>query len=126
MQVTGFVVQEHTTAEGVHWDFMLEQGKVLKTFRLEEPPQRALREAVRAIPIFDHALRFLTYEGPVQNGAGSVKIVDRGQCRLQDRLDNRWVMELYGAVLAGCFVLGPDQDDTWFLSPGDIPDVRQA
>ena len=44
-----FVVQEHTTPDGVHWDLMLEKGDVLTTFRLEQPPQAASNGAVRAV-----------------------------------------------------------------------------
>jgi len=74
MQDKRFVIQEHQTPEGVHWDLMLEQGDVLATFRLQEPPGQVLVHAVRAERIVDHPMRFLWYEGPVQNGAGRVRI----------------------------------------------------
>ncbi len=77
-----FVVQEHATPDGVHWDLMLEKGEVLTTFRLEQPPKAVSTSTVRATKIFDHPLRFLTYEGPVQKGTGKVRIVDRGTCEL--------------------------------------------
>jgi len=76
-----FVIQKHETADGVHWDLMLEQDEVLTTFRLEEPPEQALVHPVRAERIFDHPLRFLWYEGPVQKGTGCVHIVERGSWR---------------------------------------------
>jgi len=38
MESQRFVVQEHETVEGVHWDLMLEEGEFLTTFR--QPTQR--------------------------------------------------------------------------------------
>jgi len=114
-----FVVQEHTTPEGVHWDLMLEQGDALTTFRLDQEPAQALTHQVRAVKIFDHPLRFLTYEGPVQKGTGHVRIVDSGSYSYRDRCDDRWALELNGNVLKGGFVLARVEDDTWRLStPG--------
>ena len=46
-----FVVQEHETADGVHWDLMLEQDEVLTTFRLEEPPEQVLVHPLSLIHI---------------------------------------------------------------------------
>jgi len=111
-----FVIQEHTTAGGVHWDFMLERGEVLVTFRLEEPPANVPDHPVRAVRIFDHPLRFLTYEGPVQKGAGRVRIVERGACRLLDESEDAIVLDLQGSILAGAFVLTRTLDQTWELA----------
>ncbi|MHC4519256.1 MAG: DNA polymerase ligase N-terminal domain-containing protein [Planctomycetota bacterium] len=108
-----FVVQEHTTAEGVHWDLMLEEGEVLVTFRLEERPEEALRHPVGATKIFDHPLRFLSYEGPVQKGAGQVRIVDRGTYRCDEQGEDRWVLTLSGTILRGDFTLARAQGDAW-------------
>ena len=77
MKRSRFVVQEHETPKGIHWDLMLEQGDILMTFRLEETPQEANRHPIQAVKIFDHPLRFLSYEGPVQQGTGRVRIIDR-------------------------------------------------
>lgn len=113
-----FVVQEHTTPEGVHWDLMLEQGGVLITFRLETEPAKCLAGEVRAVKIFDHPMRFLTYEGPVQKGTGKVRIVDSGTYRSRERRDDRWVLELDGSVLKGDFTLARIDDSEWrFKSP---------
>ena len=112
-----FVVQEHTTAAGVHWDLMLQQGEGLTTFRLSEPPQTVLCHAVRAVRIFDHALRFLSYEGPVQKGTGRVRIAERGTYRLTDQADDLIALELQGQCLQGGFTLSRVGDDTWEFSP---------
>jgi len=108
-----FVVQEHTTPEGVHWDLMLENGDVLKTFRLSGPPEIALERPLRAEPIFDHPTRFLMYEGPVQKGTGRVRIVDRGRYDERSRTETRWELFFDGAVLKGDFSLAQIEHDEW-------------
>jgi hypothetical protein len=112
-----FVVQEHTTPEGVHWDFMLEQGDVLATFRLEKEPAECLTQEVRAVKIFDHPLRFLAYEGPVQKGTGKVRIADSGTYLRHDCRDDFWTLELNGDVLKGDFVLSRIGEAQWRFTP---------
>ncbi len=119
-----FVVQEHETADGVHWDLMLEQDKVLTTFRLEEPPEQVLVHPVPAEKIFDHPLRFLSYEGPVQKGTGRVRIVERG-CWRPEECDRRVVrandysplrvgrLILEGTILSGTFTLVRTSPTQW-------------
>jgi hypothetical protein len=111
-----FVVQEHTTPDGVHWDLMLEKADVLTTFRLKQPPQAASNGAVRAVRIFDHPLRFLTYEGPVQKGTGKVRIVDRGTCCLIDEADNAITLTVQGEILQGGFTLTRIEGTSWQLA----------
>ncbi len=108
-----FVVQEHTTVEGVHWDLMLEQDGVLITFRLEQEPAEVLAHEVRAVKIFDHPLRFLAYEGPVQKGTGKVRIIDSGVYSSPDRTENLWALTMDGCVLKGDFTLARTEDDAW-------------
>ena len=112
-----FVIQEHTTSDGVHWDLMLEQEGVLVTFRLEEEPAQALTHEVRAVKIFDHPLRFLTYEGPVQKGAGKVRIADSGTYQNRDRSDGLWGLGLDGVVLKGDYTLTRIVGDDWRFAP---------
>ncbi len=111
-----FVVQEHATPEGIHWDLMLERDGVLLTFRLEDEPAQSLEREVRAVKIFDHPLRFLTYEGPVQKGAGNVRIVDRGVYECRSQSENLLVIDLDGAVLRGDFTLTRIEGDEWRFS----------
>jgi len=119
MQRKQFVIQEHTTAEGIHWDLMLEQGDVLTTFRLEEMPSAIRDHSIRAEKIFDHPIRFLTYEGPVQQGTGHVRIVDRGTCHFSDRGGAATVLELNGDVLHGNLTLTRAPEAIWNVMPTD-------
>jgi hypothetical protein len=111
-----FVVQEHATRDGVHWDLMLEKGDVLTTFRLEQPPGAVSTGTIRATRIFDHPLRFLTYEGPVQKGTGEVRIVDRGICDISDEGEHVITLELQGTILQGGFTLTRIDGTSWQLA----------
>jgi hypothetical protein len=113
-----FVVQEHTTPEGVHWDLMLEQGEALTTFRLEQPPTAVSTGTVQATKIFDHPLKFLTYEGPVQKGTGEVRIVDRGTCDVLVEGEDALTLRLQGTTLQGSFTLTREKEKgTFYFSP---------
>ncbi len=107
-----FVIQEHTTPDGVHWDLMLEEGEVLTTFRLEQPPEAVATGTVQATKIFDHPLRFLTYEGPVQKGTGKVRIVERGTCDVLAEED-AIALTLDGTILRGDFTLTRAEETSW-------------
>ena len=111
-----FVVQKHTTSQGVHWDLMLEQDGVLITFRLADEPGRLPVSEIRATKIFDHPLRFLTYEGPVQKGTGKVRIVDRGTYQYGSGSEDFLNVELSGDVLRGDFTLTRLEGDEWRFS----------
>jgi hypothetical protein len=60
----------------VHWDMMLEQGNVLRTWRLAAPPEPHIEVAAEAIG--DHRLAYLDYEGPVSGSRGHVSCWDAG------------------------------------------------
>ena len=111
-----FVVQEHTTPDGIHWDLMLERGEVLTTFRLEQPPEAASTGTIRATKIFDHPLRFLTYEGPVQKGTGKVRIVERGTYEAPIEEEDAITLRLHGTILRGDFRLTRMEGTSWQLT----------
>jgi len=115
MQNKRYVVQEHSTVDGTHWDLMLEQDDVLATFRLEKMPSMVYGEKIRAEKIFDHPLRFLTYEGPVQQGTGRVRIADRGAYRPGKRNDEAVALSLTGEILNGEFLLARVDETNWNL-----------
>jgi hypothetical protein len=70
-----FVVLAHDWPEP-HFDLMLEDGPVLLTWRLTDPP--VVGRAIPAERIANHRICYLTYEGPVSGGRGSVRRVDGG------------------------------------------------
>ena len=116
METARFVIHEHTTPEGVHWDLMLEQGQALLTFRLPVPPAQAASAPTPATKIHDHPLRFLTYEGPVQKSTGRVQITDRGTLCIQTQTEGQIAFTLDGRTLHGAFTLTHTGGAEWTFS----------
>lgn len=99
----------------MHWDLMLEVCGVLQTYRLEMPPEKLPHQANTATKIFDHPLKFLTYEGSVNAGKGSVEIVEAGTYRLNE-CEDRQELQLNGKILKGKFTLTHIEGDRWEFS----------
>ncbi|MHC4060361.1 MAG: DNA polymerase ligase N-terminal domain-containing protein [Planctomycetota bacterium] len=120
--VRNFVVQRHTKGgRPVHWDLMLEMRGVLQTYRMALPPQELLRQKTVAVKIFDHPLKFLTYEGSLSKAKGSVQIADRGTYIPLDEAELVRQVQFNGEILKGKFVLRHIGDDKWefyFLNAG--------
>ena len=100
-----FVIQQHTNPDGVHWDLMLEMEDTLWTWRLNTPPAEIGNDPISAERIGDHPKRFLTYEGPVQNNTGTVKIADKGTYALCEQSDIELTLQLHGKILNGTYTL---------------------
>ena len=111
-----FVVQQHTTADSVHWDLMLESGNCLQTWRLEKNPEEVMNSSAAATKIFDHPLKFLTYEGPVNKGEGRVRIADTGICQILQENNENIELNMSGQILKGKFTLTHVKDDQWQFS----------
>lgn len=114
-KIDQFVIQEHTTPAGVHWDLMLEHEGVLWTWRLNSDPDTIQQTPIDAERIFDHPLRFLSYEGPVQNAAGSVRIADKGTLRMDLIEAEQIICQLDGGILKGTLGLGQVNGSQWTL-----------
>lgn len=61
----------------LHWDLMLEDDGVLRTWRLAKEPTPDIIIAAETLP--DHRLHYLDYEGPVSGDRGTVTRWDRGR-----------------------------------------------
>jgi len=112
-----YVIQRHARGNHVHWDFMLESGDSLRTWRIDVPPEQLLHAAAKASRIADHPLRFLTYEGPVNQGAGTVAIADSGTYTVQAQSDDELEIRLQGRVLNGVFRMDDLGDGNYRLTP---------
>lgn len=97
--VSRFVVLRHDSPRGLHWDFMLEAGGVLKTWALPEPPETPHPQTAEALP--DHRLDYLDYEGPVSRGRGSVSRHDGGTYHVERQHGDELVVVLEGDKLRG-------------------------
>lgn len=110
-----FVIQQHTTPEGVHWDLMLEMNGCLWTWRLNVCPAEIGDKPIPAERIADHDLRFLTYEGPVQNNTGSVTIIDKGTFTMLEKTSHSLIADFNGKILIGQFSLSQADENKWIL-----------
>jgi hypothetical protein len=105
-----FVILEHDHPE-LHWDFMLEDHGVLRTWRLAAPPVLGQSCAAQRLP--DHRLVYLDYEGPVSGHRGQVRRWERGSYDwLRDSAENLSV-RLVGERLRGVMKLTQHSGEEW-------------
>lgn len=111
-----FVVLEHDSPRGRHWDLMLETGSVLATWALPEPPDSG--GVVICEALADHRAEYLDYEGPISGDRGSVTRWDRGTYVVEHRDETRLVVTLDGRRLSGRATLSqmPNEPTRWEFS----------
>ena len=78
MSAARFVILEHDHPF-LHWDLLLEDGEVLKSWRLLHFPKIGFSIPAERMP--DHRLMYLDYEGPVSGNRGTVKRFASGEYR---------------------------------------------
>jgi hypothetical protein len=105
-----YVILEHDWPEK-HWDFMLETGAVLQTWKLTDAPQPGVD--IPAEKSFDHRLMYLDYEGPISGGRGSVSRWDGGTFKTLIEQENRRVIRLQGERLQGIVELTNHPETGW-------------
>lgn len=93
-----FVLLEHDW-NGVHWDFMLEDGEVLRTWAIDHPVVSGRMLSARVLP--DHRRVYLEYEGPISGNRGRVRRVDEGAYRVLEWSPDVVRVELAGGQLVG-------------------------
>lgn len=98
-----FVVLEHDSPRGLHWDFMLERDPLLATWALDQPPDAD--GPLAAEQLFDHRPDYLDYEGRISGGRGTVTRWDGGTYDLVTRSDRAWTVVLMGRRLIGEAIL---------------------
>jgi len=105
-----FVILEHDHPF-LHWDFMLEAGAVLRTWRLLAEPLPG--RTVEAEALGDHRLAYLDYEGPVSGNRGSVRRWDAGTFEWMEDTANRVVVRLAGSRCQGEALLEQGAGGQW-------------
>jgi DNA polymerase Ligase (LigD) len=93
-----FAVLEHRW-DGVHWDFLLEHGAVLRSWALQEPIIAGREVPARALP--DHRRAYLDYQGEVSGGRGSVRRLDGGSYEVGSWAEDLVRVRLRGDQLVG-------------------------
>lgn len=115
-----------------HWDLMLEQGEVLRTWalahlprdwaplalRTDNAPKPADTNTVPAEPLGDHRLDFLQYEGPLSEGRGQVTRVGAGTFVTEHQSPDKWQARVAGEVVGGRITLSRPTADSndWQLA----------
>jgi hypothetical protein len=115
-----FVIQQHSSGSDIHWDFMLQIGDSLQTYRLDKAPQELTQTPANAVKIFDHSLKFLTYQGPVNKGRGSVRIAEAGSYEIAHHAHDRLELDLNGKILKGKFTLSHIEGYNWQFAKSNI------
>lgn len=105
-----FVILEHDHPH-LHWDFMLEDGQELRTWRLENAPVAG--SAVYAIALGGHRLFYLDYEGPVSGGRGHVKRWDYGTFVIRQWEPEKCEVDLQGQKMCGVCRFRKEEGDNW-------------
>ena len=90
-----FAVLIHDSPRGLHYDFMLEAGDVLKTWALPQEPTPGLEMPCEALA--DHRPMYLDYEGPISGGRGTVAGWDRGTYSIEVWSDEAIVIGITGS-----------------------------
>jgi len=106
----------------LHWDFMLEDGPGLRTWRLLQAPE--LDTPIAAEALADHRLAYLEYEGPVSGGRGHVARWDAGEYEPVESTPTRVTVRLVGQRFRGEAVLEESDSKsgwTFRVSPPVLP-----
>jgi len=111
-----FVIQKHQTDQDVHWDLMLEEGEHLATWQVSLPPSEWSEIPLPCQKIFDHRLKYLTYEGLLSDDRGEVRIVASGSYQPLHITENDWQIRLESGSMSGLLGLRNIREDQWQLT----------
>ena len=112
-----FIVLEHAPGaasdRSLHWDLMLESGTHLRTWALDAMPTAG--EPVSAVPLADHRLLYLDYEGPLSDDRGTVTRWDEGTYELVSQSEHEMLLSFAGRRLIGHAEMScpPDEPQRW-------------
>jgi hypothetical protein len=117
-----FVILHHASGRGEHWDLMLEQGEVLRTWQLARSPVGCTDWPIPARPIGDHRKHYLTYEGPVSRDRGDVWRVASGTYTGGESRPGEWEVHLDSPAIAGPFRLVATGEGSFTFRPQPVDD----
>ena len=110
-----FVILRHDmpagSSRGSHFDLMLEQGEMLRTWALADLPLAGQAVAAEALP--DHRLAYLDYQGEVAGSRGSVSRVEAGEYQVVLEAPGSLEIQTIGTSLRGKLTLTRAGTDHW-------------
>jgi bifunctional non-homologous end joining protein LigD len=136
-----FVVQKHAAHRaGLHWDFRLEDGGVLRSWAVPKGPSLDSADRRVAIHVEDHPVAYAKFQGEIpkgEYGRGPVETWDKGTW---EPLDDPAVGMRKGSLhfvvrgqrLSGRFTLArlkrrdPRKQEAWFLIKGHDEHAREG
>src|SRR5262249_37434099 len=107
-----FVILTHDYPQ-LHWDFFLEEGEVLRGWRLAEEPAGGKSVAATVQP--NHRKPYLDYEGHVSGNRGSVTRWDFGEYEVVQQNSLVLILQITGTRLRGRVELQHVVEDKWML-----------
>jgi hypothetical protein len=111
-----FVLHAHSGFGPGHYDLMLRRGAILATWQMEQSPlELGAGQSIPAKKIKDHRLVYLTYEGPVSGGRGTVARQDEGTYELLVEEDEGWRVRFDGRGMRGVYLLRRVEGNDWTL-----------
>ena len=111
-----FVILDHSCSGQTHWDLMLEQGQKLVTWQVRCSPETwGSSPMVHCEKIFDHRLKYLSYQGPLSDERGAVQPVAAGAYEVLEMDEKSWCILLTGPALKGRLTLKFCKDNQWQL-----------
>ena len=109
-----FVLLLHALPDGTsHYDLLIGRGEALAAWRLPAPLTGLPPEGAEAVRLADHRTLYLTYEGEVSGGRGTVRRVDAGTCAVEAWGDDRVAVRLDGASARGLLELAAQPGGAW-------------
>ncbi len=93
-----FAILEHQW-NGVHWDFLIEDGSMLRAWAIDSPVMPEIDLAARELRA--HRRVYLDYEGEVSGGRGTVLRWDRGECGVIEWGEDRVRLVVRGGQVVG-------------------------
>ena len=112
-----FVIHKHH-ARQLHYDLRLEMEGVLKSWAVPKEPPRKSGVRRLAIPVEDHKLSYIDFEGTIPKGmygAGRVEIWDKGTYIPLKEDVGKVEFRLEGGRLRGEYVLVRFREKQWLF-----------
>ncbi|MDX1564099.1 MAG: hypothetical protein R3236_01780 [Phycisphaeraceae bacterium] len=102
-----------------HYDWLFEDpdgGEKLVCFRVDRPPGRwRSGERIRLDALAPHRPCYLTYEGPLSGGRGTVQLIERGRLHVQRWEWDRAEMRMQTEAFSGRVVLTGGGGGKWTM-----------